>query len=257
LGNFTLVSFTLNASRVSVGKLWSTIREETIVNAIVLASGGLDSSVTAAVAKRDGWDLYLLTVVYGQRHQVEVNCSKEVAAWLGAKDHTILHLDLSGFGGSALVGEGSVPKNRDEHERGQGIPATYVPARNTVFLSLALAYAEVVQAKSIFIGANILDYSGYPDCRPEFLLAFQEVARLGTKMGVEGETVEIKAPLLYQSKAQIIQQGMELGVPFELTHSCYDPNEFGIACGQCDSCLIRLEGFRQAGREDPIPYQIR
>ena len=228
-----------------------------MVNAVVLASGGLDSTVTAAVAKREGWDLYLLTVVYGQRHQVEVTRAKEVAAWVGAREHKILHLDLNVFGRSALVGEGSVPKNRSETERDQGIPITYVPARNTVFLSLALAFAEVVQARGIFIGANVLDYSGYPDCRPEFLHAFETVARLGTKMGVEGGTVEIKAPLLQLSKAQIIQQGVELGVPFESTHSCYDPDESGVACGQCDSCLIRLEGFREAGLADPVLYQVR
>ena len=227
------------------------------MNAVVLASGGLDSTVTAAVAKREGWDLYLLTVVYGQRHQVEVTRAKEVAAWVGAREHKILHLDLNVFGRSALVGEGSVPKNRSETERDQGIPITYVPARNTVFLSLALAFAEVVQARGIFIGANVLDYSGYPDCRPEFLHAFETVARLGTKMGVEGGTVEIKAPLLQLSKAQIIQQGVELGVPFESTHSCYDPDESGVACGQCDSCLIRLEGFREAGLADPVLYQVR
>ena len=226
------------------------------MNAVVLASGGLDSTVTAAVAKQAGWSLYLLTVVYGQRHQVEVTCAKKVAAWIGAKEHKVLTLDLSVFGGSALVGEGIVPKNRSEQDRGQGIPVTYVPGRNTVFLSLALAFAEVVEAKSIFIGANVLDYSGYPDCRPEFLQAFQEVARLGTKIGVEGGTVEMKAPLLQLSKAQIIQQGVALHVPFESTHSCYDPDVSGVACGQCDSCLIRLEGFRQAGLEDPVPYQV-
>ncbi len=226
------------------------------MNAIVLASGGLDSTVAAAVAKQQGWDLFLLTVVYGQRHHVEVTCAKNVASWVGACDHKIFHLDLSAFGGSALVGEGAVPKNRSESERGQGIPVTYVPARNTVFLSLALAFAEAVRARSIFIGANVLDYSGYPDCRPEFLAAFENLARLGTKMGIEGQSVEIKAPLLQLSKAQIIQRGIELGVPFELTHSCYDPNEVGVACGQCDSCLIRLEGFRQAGLVDPVPYRI-
>ncbi|MDA0739175.1 MAG: 7-cyano-7-deazaguanine synthase QueC [Nitrospirae bacterium] len=227
------------------------------MNAVVLASGGLDSTVTAAVARQEGWDLYLLTVLYGQRHQVEVACAKNVAAWVEAKDHKVLTLDLSVFGGSALVGDGAVPKNRSEQDRGGGIPVTYVPARNTVFLSLALAFAEVVQAQSIFIGANVLDYSGYPDCRPEFLQAFQEVARLGTKLGLEGRAVKIHAPLLQMSKAQIIQRGRELGVPFEMTHSCYDPDEAGMSCGQCDSCLIRLEGFRQAGREDPIPYQVQ
>jgi len=227
------------------------------MNAVVLASGGLDSTVTAAVARQKGWDLYLLTVLYGQRHQVEVACAKNVAAWVEAKDHKVLTLDLSVFGGSALVGDGTVPKNRSEQDRGLGIPVTYVPARNTVFLSLALAFAEVVEARSIFIGANVLDYSGYPDCRPEFLQAFQEVARLGTKLGMEGRAVEIQAPLLEMSKMQIIQRGVDLGVPFEMTHSCYDPDEAGVPCAQCDSCLIRLEGFRQAGLEDPVPYQVQ
>ena len=227
------------------------------MKAIVLASGGLDSTVAAAVAKEEGWDLYLLTVVYGQRHQIEVSCAKKIASWVKAKDHKIVTLDLRTLGGSALVGEGDVPKNRSEQDRGEGIPVTYVPARNTVFLALALGFAETVQARSIFIGANILDYSGYPDCRSEFLQAFQEVARLGTKMGVEGKVVEINAPLLKLGKPQIIQRGIDLGVPFESTHSCYDPDAAGVACGQCDSCLIRLEGFRHVGLEDPIPYQVR
>ena len=226
------------------------------MNAVVLASGGLDSTVAAAIAKQEGLALYLLTVGYGQRHQVEISCARKIAAWVGAKEHKVLRLDLSVFGGSALVGEGTVPKHRSDKDREHGIPNTYVPARNTIFLSLALAYAEVSQAKSIYIGANVLDYSGYPDCRPEFLQAFQQVARLGTKIGVEGGTVEIKAPLLQLSKAQIIQRGVELGVPFELTHSCYDPDEDGVACGQCDSCRIRLEGFRQAGLKDPTSYLV-
>ncbi len=226
------------------------------MKAIVLASGGLDSTVAAAVAKEEGWDLYLLTVVYGQRHQIEVSCARQIASWVKAKDHKIVTLDLRTLGGSALVGEGDIPKNRSEQDRGEGIPVTYVPARNTVFLALALGFAETVQARSIFIGANILDYSGYPDCRSEFLQAFQEVARLGTKMGVEGKAVEINAPLLKLGKPQIIQRGIDLGVPFESTHSCYDPDAAGVACGQCDSCLIRLEGFRHVGLEDPIPYQV-
>ena len=226
------------------------------VKTVVLASGGLDSAVTAAVAKEEGWDLYLLTVVYGQRHQIEVSCAKKIASWVKAKDHKIVTLDLRTLGGSVLVGEGDVPKNRSEQDRGEGIPVTYVPARNTVFLALALGFAETVQARSIFIGANILDYSGYPDCRSEFLQAFQEVARLGTKMGVEGKAVEINAPLLKLGKPQIIQRGIDLGVPFESTHSCYEPDAVGVACGQCDSCLIRLEGFRHVGLEDPIPYQV-
>ena len=226
------------------------------MKAIVLASGGLDSTVAAAVAKEEGWDLYLLTVVYGQRHQIEVSCARQIASWVRAKDHKIVTLDLRTLGGSVLVGEGDVPKNRSEQDRGEGIPVTYVPARNTVFLALALGFAETVQARSIFIGANILDYSGYPDCRSEFLQAFQEVARLGTKMGVEGKAVEINAPLLKLGKPQIIQRGIDLGVPFESTHSCYEPDAVGVACGQCDSCLIRLEGFRHVGLEDPIPYQV-
>jgi len=227
------------------------------VRAVVLVSGGLDSTVTAAVAKEEGWDLYLLTVVYGQRHQIEVSCAEQIASWVRAKDHKIVTLDLRIFGGSAIFGDGDVPKNRSKQDRGEDIPVTYVPARNTVFLALALGFAETVQARSIFIGANILDYSGYPDCRPEFLKAFQEVARLGTKMGVEGRTVEIYAPLLQLEKSQIIQRGIDLGVPFESTHSCYDPNTAGVSCGQCDSCLIRLEGFRHLGLEDPVPYQVR
>ena len=224
------------------------------MKAVVLASGGLDSTVAAAMARRDGYALYLLTIEYGQRHHVEIQKAREIAAWLGAAEHKILRFDLHEFGGSALVGSGDVPKKRSEQERQTGIPSTYVPARNTIFLSLALAYAEAVDASCIFIGANVLDYSGYPDCRPEFLRAFEQVARLGTKKGAHGDTVQIKAPLLLLSKTQIIQQGRTLCVPFELTHSCYDPRKDGSACGACDSCLIRLKGFRDAGLQDPAPY---
>lgn len=225
------------------------------MKAVVLASGGLDSTVVAAMARHEGYVLYLLTIEYGQRHHIEIQRAREIAAWLAAVEHRILRLDLHEFGGSALTGTGDVPKNRSDHERRTGIPSTYVPARNTVFLSLALAYAEVVEASCIFIGANVLDYSGYPDCRPEFLQAFEQVARLGTKKGIHGDTVQIKAPLLLLSKTEIIQQGLALGVPFELTHSCYDPREDGSACGQCDSCLIRLKGFDEAGLRDPAPYE--
>lgn len=224
------------------------------MKAVVLASGGLDSTVAAALARREGYALYLLTIGYGQRHHVEIQKAREIAAWLEAAEHKVLQLDLHEFGGSVLVGPGDVPKNRPGRERQTGIPSTYVPARNTIFLSLALAYAEVVDASCIFIGANVLDYSGYPDCRPEFLQAFERVARLGTKKGTYGDTVQIQAPLLLLSKTRIIQQGLALGVPFELTHSCYDPDEDGLACGQCDSCLIRLQGFRNAGFQDPAPY---
>lgn len=228
-----------------------------MMKAVALASGGLDSTVTAAMARHDGYALYLLTIGYGQRHHAEIQKAREIAAWLGAAEHKILQLDLHEFGGSALVGAGDVPKNRSDRERETGIPSTYVPARNTIFLSLALAYAEVVDASCIFIGANVLDYSGYPDCRPEFLHAFERVARLGTKKGTDGQAVQIKAPLLQLSKTQIIQQGRVLGVPFELTHSCYDPREDGAACGRCDSCMIRLQGFRDAGFQDPAPYATR
>jgi len=227
------------------------------MKAVVLVSGGLDSTVTAAMARHEGYTLYLLTITYGQRHHVEIQKAQEIARWLGAAEHKILQLNLHEFGGSALVGSGDVPKNRTDRERENGIPSTYVPARNTIFLSLALAYAEVVDASCIFMGANVLDYSGYPDCRPEFLHAFERVASLGTKRGTEGKPVQIKAPLLLLSKTRIIQQGQALGVPFELTHSCYDPREDGAACGQCDSCMIRLQGFRDAGLQDPAPYAAR
>ncbi len=221
---------------------------------VVLASGGLDSTVAAAIARDEGYMLYFLTVMYGQRHQIEIQKAQHIAAWLHVAEHKIFPLGLHEFGGSSLLGRGDVPKNRLDGERQTGIPSTYVPARNTVLLSLALAYAEVVDASCVFIGANVLDYSGYPDCRHEFLRAFEDVARLGTKRGVEGGTFQIKAPLLLLSKSQIIHRGRMYGVPFELTHSCYDPQEGGLACGQCDSCVIRLQGFREAGLRDPAPY---
>lgn len=224
--------------------------------AVVLLSGGLDSAVTAAVARDEGYQLYCLTVAYGQRHRVEVERAGKVAVALGAKDHVVLDLDLRAIGGSALTGDEAVPKDRSEQERSSGIPVTYVPARNTIFLSLALAYAEVVGAGAIYFGANVLDYSGYPDCRPEFITAFEAVAHLGTKMGMAGQAFEVRAPLLRLSKADIIRKGRALAVPFELTHSCYDPDAQGIACGRCDSCQIRREGFRQAGIEDPVRYAI-
>ncbi len=224
--------------------------------AVVLLSGGLDSTVTAAVARDQGYELYCLTVAYGQRHRVEVERARAVAKAVGATDHVVLDVDLRVFGGSALTGETAVPKDRNHRERSAGIPVTYVPARNTIFLSLALAYAEAKGARAIYFGANVLDYSGYPDCRPEFIKAFEAVARLGTKMGTGDQAIEIRAPLLMLSKAEIIRRGQALGVPFELTHSCYDPDAQGIACGRCDSCLIRREGFRQAGVVDPVRYAI-
>lgn len=224
------------------------------MNAVVLASGGLDSTVTAAVARRDGCSLYLLTIAYGQRHDVEVDRARLVGTALGATQHLVLRVDLRAIGGSALTSDQPVPRDRPAAERSTGIPSTYVPARNTIFLSLALAHAETVEAGAIYIGANALDYSGYPDCRPEFLRAFQEVARLGSRTGCEGKTIEIRAPLLMMRKVEIIRLGVELGVPFELTHSCYDPTPDALACGRCDSCRIRLEGFAAAGLPDPVGY---
>lgn len=224
--------------------------------AVVLLSGGLDSTVTAAIAQRDGFRIYCVTIAYGQRHLVEVERAQSVARALGAADHVVVEVNLRAFGGSALTAGLEVPKDRTQEERIGGIPITYVPARNTIFLSLALAYAETLEAQAIYFGANVLDYSGYPDCRSEFIQAFETVARLGTKMGVEGRAVEVRAPLLMQSKADIVRRGQELRVPFEFTHSCYDPGDDGMACGRCDSCNIRREGFRQAGVVDPVPYAI-
>lgn len=222
--------------------------------AVVLASGGLDSTVTAAVAKRDGCALYLLSIVYGQRHQYEVEAARAIGTCLGAYDHRIVDVNLRSFGGSSLTADQEVPKDRTEADRGREIPSTYVPARNTIFLGLALAYAEVVSAAVIYFGANIRDYSGYPDCRPEFIRAFEQVARLGTRRGTFGRPIEIRAPLLSLSKADIIRLGTSLDVPFHLTLSCYDPPRDGVSCGRCDSCCIRREGFQAAGVEDPTPY---
>lgn len=224
--------------------------------AVVLLSGGLDSTVTAALAQQDGHRIHCVTVSYGQRHRVEIERAQAVAKALGAAGHVVVTVDLRAIGGSALTADVEVPKDRAQEERAGKIPITYVPARNTIFLSLALAYAETLDAQAIYFGANVLDYSGYPDCRPDFIRAFETVARLGTKMGVEGRTVEIRAPLLMLSKAEIIRRGQDLRVPFQLTHSCYDPGLEGVACGRCDSCLIRREGFRQAGVVDPVPYAI-
>lgn len=224
-------------------------------SAVVLASGGLDSTVTAAVAQRDGYELYLLTVAYGQRHAVEVERAGQVAAALGARRHLIVEADLQTIGGSALTGDFPVPKNRSELDRGRGIPITYVPGRNLIFLSLAAAYAEVLKASVIYFGANVLDYSGYPDCSPEFIGAVEAAVRIGTKAGVEGRGIDVRAPLLKMTKADIITLGMSLTVPFHLTHSCYDPVG-SLACGQCDSCLIRKRGFLEAGVVDPVPYAV-
>jgi 7-cyano-7-deazaguanine synthase len=221
------------------------------VSAVVLLSGGLDSYTAAALAARDGCLLYALTVRYGQVHVREVESARRVARALGVVRHVEMDVNLGSLGGSALVGDGEIPKDRDV-ARVSDIPATYVPARNTVFLALALAWAEVVGATAIVIGVNALDYSGYPDCRPEYLAAFERVAALATRAGVEGAPLRILAPLLNLSKAEIIRAGAALGLDYGLTHSCYDPRPDGSPCGRCDSCLLRAKGFREAGLPDPL-----
>lgn len=219
-----------------------------MTRAVVLLSGGLDSATAAAMAQREGWELFALTMKYGQVHQAELRAARAVAAALGVSRHIELAVDLSAFGGSSLTGEGDIPKD----ELGApGIPSTYVPARNTVFLSLALAWAEVLGAERIVIGVNALDYSGYPDCRPEFIAAFEYLASLATKVGVEGRPLRVYAPLQHLTKAGIIRLGAELGVDYSLTHSCYDPAPDDRPCGHCDSCLLRARGFADAGVPDP------
>ena len=222
--------------------------------AVVLLSGGIDSTTTLAIAIAEGYKAYALSLDYGQRHQVEMEAARRVANSLGAKDHRIAKIDLRVFGGSALTDDIGVPKQRSETEIAHGIPVTYVPARNTIFLAYALAWAEVIPANDIFIGVNAIDYSGYPDCRPEFIQAFENLAEVGTKAGVEGRRFHIRAPLIKLSKADIIRKGIEIGVDFSLTHSCYDPTPEGLACGECDSCLLRLKAFRDAGIKDPVCY---
>jgi 7-cyano-7-deazaguanine synthase len=221
--------------------------------AVVLLSGGLDSATTLALALRDGFAAHALSFDYGQRHKLELNAANRVATALGAREHRVAVIDLRVFGGSALTSDLAVPKNRDLEAHGE-IPVTYVPARNTIFLSYALAWCEVLGATDIFIGANAIDYSGYPDCRPEFISAFEKLAGIATKAGLEGAHFEIHAPLISMSKADIVRKGAELGLDFSLTHSCYDPTADGSACGECDSCQLRLAGFRDAGLIDPIRY---
>jgi len=223
--------------------------------AVVLLSGGLDSATTLAIAKQEGYDLFALSFRYGQRHQIEVQSAQAVAKSLGIREHRVVEIDLRAFGGSALTDAIDVPKNRAQSEIASRIPVTYVPARNTIFLSYALAWAEVIQARDIFIGVNSLDYSGYPDCRPEFIVQFEKLAQLATKAGVEGTRYRVRTPLIAMTKAQIICKGAELGVQFALTTSCYDPAADGSACGQCDSCLLRAIGFREAGIPDPTQYR--
>lgn len=227
---------------------------KTADRAVILASGGLDSTVAAAVARRDGFRLHFLTFAYRQRHAVEITRAAQVANAFHA-DHLVLNVDLRAIGGSALSGDLSVPKGRAEIERNQGIPSTYVPCRNLIFLSLAAAHAEVLGATAIYFGANIVDYSGYPDCQPAFIQAVEAAITAGTKAGVEGKHLQIRTPLLKLTKSEIIRLGLTLEVPFHLTHSCYDPVET-VACGQCDSCLIRKRGFAEAGVVDPVPYAV-
>jgi 7-cyano-7-deazaguanine synthase len=221
--------------------------------AVCLLSGGLDSSTCLALARRDGFDCYALSFDYGQRHRVELDCAARVAESLAATQHRVVRFDLRQFGQSALTSDVSVPKGRSVDEMSQEIPVTYVPARNTIFLSFALAWAETLEASDIFIGVNALDYSGYPDCRPEFIEAYEEMANLATKAAVEGRTrIAIRTPLIELSKAGIVKLAAELGLDFRLTHSCYDPDPAGRPCGACDSCLLRQKGFEEAGIVDPL-----
>lgn len=224
--------------------------------AVVLVSGGLDSATTLALARQEGYAVHAISFRYGQRHELELQCARKVCQALGAVEHQLVELDLRPFGGSALTAEIPVPKGRSLQEMGSGIPVTYVPARNTIFLSFALAYAETRGTGDIFLGVNALDYSGYPDCRPEYIAAFERMANLATKGGVEGNLpVRIHAPLIHWSKEEIIRRGLELQVDYGLTTSCYDPDNEGRACGQCDACLLRRKGFQANGLEDPITYQ--
>jgi 7-cyano-7-deazaguanine synthase len=224
--------------------------------AVVLLSGGLDSATVLAIARSEGYELYALSFSYGQRHIFELEAARRVAASIGVASHRIVEIDLRVFGGSALTGDIDVPKGRTVDEMAHGIPITYVPARNTIFLSFALAWAEVLGSSDIFIGVNALDYSGYPDCRPEFIEAFEKMANLATKAGVEGrQSLKIHTPLIALTKAQIVHKGIELGVDYSLTSSCYDPSPMGAPCGQCDSCLLRQKGFRENGLDDPLTYR--
>jgi 7-cyano-7-deazaguanine synthase len=229
---------------------------DSIKKAVVLSSGGLDSTTVMAIARQEGYSIYSLSFDYGQRHRFELKAAQKIARSMGARQHLIVGVELDKFGGSALTDAIDVPKGRNEAALADEIPVTYVPARNTVFLALALAWAEVLQAADIFIGVNAMDYSGYPDCRPEFIRAFEDLANLATKSGVEGTLqIRIHAPLLILAKSEIILRGIELGVDYSLTHSCYDPSPDGLACGLCDSCLLRKKGFKEAGVPDPTSYK--
>jgi 7-cyano-7-deazaguanine synthase len=223
--------------------------------AVVLSSGGIDSTTAMAIAKHEGYKIYSLSFFYGQRHAFELEAAQKVSETIGVTEHLVINIDLKQIGGSSLTDDIAVPKGRDEQEMIRKIPVTYVPARNTIFLSFALAWAEVLKSSDIFIGVNAIDYSGYPDCRPEYIDAFERMANLATKAGVEGTTkIRIRTPLIRLTKAQIIQKGIELGIDYALTHSCYDPSPQGLACGRCDSCFLRKKGFKEAGVTDPTRY---
>jgi 7-cyano-7-deazaguanine synthase len=225
-------------------------------SAVVLLSGGLDSATALAIARSEGFETIALSFRYGQRHDVEIAAAQEIARRAGVMRHVIVDIDLRVFGGSALTSDLEVPKGRSADEISHGIPVTYVPARNTIFLSYALALAEVSLADNIYIGVNALDYSGYPDCRPEYIEAFEEMANLATKAGVEGRHLTIHTPLMHQTKGEIIARGTKLGVDYAATRSCYDPDASGAACGECDACQLRLKGFADAGLRDPAPYRV-
>ncbi|HLB05091.1 MAG TPA: 7-cyano-7-deazaguanine synthase QueC [Thermodesulfobacteriota bacterium] len=225
--------------------------------AVVLLSGGLDSTTTLAIALAEGFEPYTISFRYGQRHSIELDAAKRISHTFRAKGHIVVDINLRQIGGSALTSDIDVPKGRLAEEMEKEIPVTYVPARNTIFLSIALGWAEVLGASDIFIGVNALDYSGYPDCRPEFIEAFEKMANLGTKAGVEGKRFKVHTPLIRMTKGEIIKKGIELGVDYSLTHSCYDPTPEGLACGECDSCLLRKKGFSEAGIKDPLRYATK
>lgn len=228
--------------------------KDSVKKAVVLLSGGIDSSTVLAIAKKAGYEPQAISFDYGQRHRKELECANNICRSMGIKNHIVIKIDLRQIGGSALTDDIEVPKDRTGEEIGGGIPLTYVPARNTIFLSFALGLSEVIGTGDIFIGVNVIDYSGYPDCRPEFIEAYEKMANLATKTGVEGKSIRIHTPLIKMTKAEIIKKGMELGVDYSLTSSCYDPSPEGLACGRCDSCILRLKGFSLAGFHDPIEY---
>jgi 7-cyano-7-deazaguanine synthase len=222
--------------------------------AVILLSGGIDSTTCCAIARDEGYTIYAMSFLYGQRHSSELDSARRVAGFFNTAEHRIVEIDLRAFGGSSLVSPMSVPKNRDTSHMNREIPSTYVPARNTIFLSFALGYAETLVCSDIFIGVNSIDYSGYPDCRPEYIKAFRKMADLATKAGVEGKKLTIHTPLIKLTKAEIIRKGISLGIDYGMTHSCYDPDTSGKACGGCDSCLLRKKGFAEAGVKDPTVY---